>query len=82
VPPFFLTPFSGVEVFSIRQVGLRYAATTGYYLIAFQAADPPLIAGFNIASGAMLSDLIRSTEMASALPTRPHVSCLKQIGKR
>jgi hypothetical protein len=44
VPPVFLTPFLGVELFSIVVRWSAYAATTGYYLTAFQAETLPFSA--------------------------------------
>jgi hypothetical protein len=37
VPPFFCHPFRVWKYFRLLSGGLRYAATTGYYLAAFQA---------------------------------------------
>jgi hypothetical protein len=37
VPPVSLTPFQGVRHFRLMSGGLRFAATTGYYLTALQA---------------------------------------------
>jgi len=46
VPPFSdLTLFQSVESFPIRSGGLRYAATTGYYLTALQAATLRIVLG-------------------------------------
>jgi hypothetical protein len=57
-----LAPFQGADERSLLSGGLRRAATTGYYLAAFQAETDPLIRGG--------SPLIRSRLFAEGGPTR------------
>ncbi len=56
-----MAPFQGADHWGLRSGGLRYAATTGYYLTAFQAETRPLPRSVLQATGLAKSDLIHYT---------------------